>query len=327
MENVRDINMLDPPYPGLYGASSEASQPSAADRDTSTMNLRAAQACISCRKQKRKCDKALPACSLCQRMGRPCDYSDSTPTPNADDFALLRKKVTDLEARLESQSTAFGRSSSLGSRGADLSARESPGGEKVSSFPSMYFLDGEIFKESGLSIPKPSLPVEPEVVATLGSVIDIRDVVERYFENVHHWLPIISKKRMQITLSNPRFDLTADLALLLLCMKLITQSSHGSPEAAQTPLYLMAKRHLALVESGALLTLQLVQASLLIAMYEIGHAIFPAAYLTTGQCVRLGHLLGIHDRRAYPQGVKRLGAWAEIEETKRTWWGCMLLDR
>ena len=75
------------------------------------------------------------------------------------------------------------------------------------------------------------------------------------------------------------------------------------------------------------MTLQVVQATLLIAVYEIGHAIFPAAYLTTGQSVRLGHVLGLHDRQSYPQVLKRMGAWAEIEEARRTWWGCMLLDR
>lgn len=260
-------------------------------------------------------------------MSRACDYSDSTPTPSADDFALLRRKVTDLEAKLESQNTPFGRSSSLGSRGADLSASESPGADQVSTFPSIFFLDGEMFKEGGMTVPRPTIPVPRDVASTLGSVIDIRDIVERYFENVHLWLPIVSKKRMQLTLANPQLELTADLALLLLCMKLITQSSHGSPQAAQTPLYSMAKRHLALVESGALISQQLLQATILIASYELGHAIYPAAYLSTGQCARIGHLMGLNDRHGVPQLLRRSGAWTEVEELKRSWWACLLLDR
>lgn len=260
-------------------------------------------------------------------MGRGCDYSDSTPTPNADDFALLRKKVTDLEAKLECQHTAFGRGSSLGSRGVDLSTRESPRADQISVFPSMFFLEGEMFAEGRMTILKPDLKVPNDVAATLGSVVDLQDIVERYFENVHLWLPFVSKKRMQLTLSNPKLNLTADLALLLLCMKLITQSSHGNPQAAQTPLYSLAKRQITFVESGALLSLQLLQATILTAAYEIGHAIYPAAYLTTGHCARLGHLLGLNDRHAVPQMLRRSGAWAEIEETRRCWWACMLLDR
>lgn len=324
METTRDISMLDPLYPGLYGASNGSQPP---ERDLATMNLRAAQACTACRKQKRKCDKALPHCSLCQRMGRGCDYSDSTPTPNADDFALLRKKVTDLEAKLESQHTAFGRSSSFGSRGVVLSALASPNADQISVFPSMFFLEGDMFAEGRMTVPKPDLRVPDEVAATLGSIVDLQDIVGRYFENVHLWLPFISRKRMQLTLSNPRLELTVDLALLLLCMKLITQSPHGNPQVAQTPLYSLAKRQITFVESGALMSLQLLQAIILIAAYEIGHAIYPAAYLTTGQSARLGHLLGLNDRQAVPQVLKRSGAWAEIEETRRTWWACMLLDR
>lgn len=329
MDTVNDISMLDPPYPGLYGDRSPSNGvQSAGEIDTSSMSLRAAQACLACRKQKRKCDKALPACSLCQRMNRGCDYSDSTPTPNADDFALLRRKVTDLEARLESQSIAFGRSSSLGSRSVDLGVHGSPREtDQISNFPSMYFLDGDIFKETRLTVPKPSIPVPGDVAATLGSITDLSDVVERYFENVHLWLPVVSKKRMSLTLSNPQLTLTADLALLILCMKLVTQTSHGSPQEAQTPLYSMVKKQAILVESGALISLQLLQATVLIAAYEIGHAIYPAAYLTTGQCTRLGHLMGLHDKQVFPQLLKRSGAWAESEEVKRTWWSCMLLDR
>jgi Fungal specific transcription factor domain/Fungal Zn(2)-Cys(6) binuclear cluster domain len=327
MDTVPDISMLDPPYSGLYGNISPGSEPQAAERDFGSMSLRASQACIACRKQKRKCNKALPACSLCQRMVRPCDYSDSTPTPNADDFALLRKKVTDLEARLESQNVAFARSSSLGSRGADLSARESPGAEQVSLFPSLFVLEAEMFQEGRMTVPRPKLPVPNDAAATLGTIVDIRDIVERFFENIHLWLPIVSKKRMQLTLSNPRLELSADLALLLLSMKLITQSSHGSPQAAQTPLYAMTKRQITLVESGALLSLHLLQALVLTAAYEIGHAIYPAAYLTTGHTARIGHLMGLHDRKVVPQVLRRSGAWAEIEEIKRTWWACMLLDR
>ncbi len=327
MEKVRDISMLDPPYPGLYGENTIGGDETS-DRDMATIHLRAAQACTSCRKQKRRCDKVLPHCALCQKMGRQCDYSDSTPAPNADDFAMLRKKVIDLEARLEArQMSTFNGISSLGSRGSDLSSSESPREDQSTGFPTLFFLDGEIFHEGRLSVQKPNLTVPRDVTATLGSMIDIGDVAERYFENVHLWLPIVSKKRMQLTLSAPRFELSADLALLLLCMKLITQSSHGSPEAAQTALYNLVKRHATAVEASALMSLQLLQSCLLIAAYEIGNAIYPAAYLTTGHCVRIGLLLGINDRQSVPQVLRRSGAWAEVEEIKRVWWACMLLDR
>lgn len=60
---------------------------------------KASQACMTCRKQKRKCNKTLPACGLCERMNRHCDYSDGTPPPTTDDFNALRNKLVELESR------------------------------------------------------------------------------------------------------------------------------------------------------------------------------------------------------------------------------------
>ncbi|ETN37564.1 uncharacterized protein HMPREF1541_07186 [Cyphellophora europaea CBS 101466] len=324
MEYSRTIEMLD--SPGVYGvrphSSNDPSPP------TEHRGLRAAQACVACRKQKRKCDKQLPLCSLCSRMGRSCDYSDSTPTPNADDFAMLRQKVTDLEAKLESRDTPWGRTNVIGGGRSYISSPDqSLPPEQSSSFPPMFLLDSEIFKETRMIIPKPAIKLGPEVYNTLGSIIDVRDIVDRYFENVHLWLPIVSKKRTQLTLEKPAPDIPADLALLLLAMKLIGQGGHQNPIEAQSPLYWMAKHCFSLVESGGLMTVQFLQSALLITAYEIGNAIYPAAYLSSGHCTRIGILMGIHDRHHAPQILRKSGAWSEVEEIKRCWWAAMLFDR
>jgi hypothetical protein len=181
-----------------------------------------------------------------------------------------------------------------------------------------------------MTVTTPAVPVPPEVSAALGtSILDIQDVVDRYFANVHTWLPFISRKRMELTLTNPALELSFDLALLLLCMKLIVQVPSGGPRGARSPLYALAKRVFFTAESQGLICCRILQANILIAAYEIGHAIYPAAYLTTGHCARLGHALGLNDRRHTPQLFRRskVAAWAELEEIKRTWWATMLLDR
>jgi hypothetical protein len=307
---------------------------------------RAPQACVACRKQKRKCDKALPNCSLCNRMARPCDYSETTPTPNADDFAAMRQKVADLEARLEGRRPEFmswhepiksvsSRSPSSGVESGGSSAADGLSTINNPPFPAIFFLDAEVFTESRTVFAKPAIPVPAEVLATLGtSILDIQHVVCRYFANIHTWLPFISKKRLELTLSNPGLELSFDLALLLLCMKLITHvpstggKTGGGAQGARSSLYLLTKQMAFLAESNCLLSVQTMQAQILIAAYEIGHAIYPAAYLTTGHCARLGHALGLNDRRKAPQLLKKkVGAWAELEELKRCWWATMLLDR
>jgi len=59
----------------------------------------ASQACTSCRKQKRKCDKRLPSCGLCERIGRSCDYSEEARglAPSPEEFTALRQEVAELK--------------------------------------------------------------------------------------------------------------------------------------------------------------------------------------------------------------------------------------
>jgi hypothetical protein len=283
--------------------------------DDSTKS-RAHQACVSCRKQKRKCDKVLPACSLCRRLGRACDYREAPSSASSDDFVELRQKVQELEARLEPKQAGD----------AVLSPKNRPNQFAVNAFPAVFFLDSEIYQESRFDIPHPAISV-PEEVLELLREDDNGGMVESYFSTIHKWLPVVSRKRLFLTLSGPNACQGAELALLLLCMKLITHIPPQDSLSAQDTLYLTAKTFFTVVESSALMTVQLAQAALLLCAYEVGHGVYPAAFLTAGHCARLVYALGLHDRKGAPQMIKRPGAWAEQEELRRVWWGTLLLDR
>lgn len=95
---------------------------------------------------------------------------------------------------------------------------------------------------------------------------------------------------------------------------------------AQTQLYQDVKSFYHYVESQNGFSAQMIQALLLIAVYEIGHSIYPAAYLSIGNAARLGYAAGIHDRDA-PQMLPRCTTWTEQEERRRLWWGVVFLDR
>lgn len=126
---------------------------------------KANQACLSCRKQKRKCNKALPACALCARMNRHCDYSDVTPSPTSEDFHVLRMKLLELEGRLNatnalsnphanfaSSSTAANLTApepSAASIGGYPNHQEDPWNAIQNRFPAITFLDSQSFKTGG----------------------------------------------------------------------------------------------------------------------------------------------------------------------------------
>ncbi|CZT04387.1 uncharacterized protein RCO7_10031 [Rhynchosporium graminicola] len=62
----------------------------------------------------------------------------------------------------------------------------------------------------------------------------------------------------------------------------------------KTPQYLAAKAFYLDLELQGIVSIQVLQALILLALYETGHAIFPSAAVSTEACVRCGQALGIN---------------------------------
>ncbi|KAK3362698.1 hypothetical protein B0T25DRAFT_586894 [Lasiosphaeria hispida] len=295
-----------------------------------TQGAKASQACISCRKQKRKCDKTLPMCSLCGRMGRPCDYSDgSPPVPTADDLASLHTRLAELEQRLrnpavsETSPSVFSDASrqSVNSRGPLWL-----GPPSMNRFPSAIFLDIDCFKWAQLPIPKPNVDVPQDVYEILSHGNAVQEATAEYFDSVHHWFPIISKKRMSLGIS--LWEGGPDLAMLFLAMKLVTsQPVAGVDSAVDNHLYTASKRFLALLEGSGTLSLIHLQSMILVTLYEFGHAIYPAAWMSIAMCARYIDIIGIPSFKESSLMLGSCATWTESEERRRVWWAVYILDR
>ncbi|KAE8451392.1 hypothetical protein EG329_004021 [Mollisiaceae sp. DMI_Dod_QoI] len=303
---------------------------------------KAPQACMSCRKQKRKCSKTLPACALCERMNRHCDYSDASPPPTSEDFNALQMKVMELESRLNggggvmNQTSPYATPSSTNMTGPDglgpqvpvyTPPQDIPWQGVQNRFPAIAFLDSESFKYGGIAIPKPTVEIPVDVLELIGDGPSVQGAISEYFSTVHKWMPIVSQKRLTRNMANPLWEGGPDLALLFLCMKLITSRPHDGVECAHNPIYLSAKRFVALMEATGTVSLLVLQANLLVTWYEYGQAIYPAAWMSAGWCIRYANMLGINGHDEAAQLLGRLGTWTEQEERRRTWWGVLLTDR
>ncbi|RDW85927.1 hypothetical protein BP5796_04252 [Coleophoma crateriformis] len=128
---------------------------------------------------------------------------------------------------------------------------------------------------------------------------------------------------MEKVMNVPRDNANADTAFLLSCMKLLlhTPQSGSLPEAL--PLYRIIKAVALQLELAGLQSLMVIQSELLIAVYELGHGIYPAAYTTVARCARQAISIGIHSREA----PHFLQPWAEWEEEIRVWWFIVMLNR
>jgi hypothetical protein len=174
-------------------------------------------------------------------------------------------------------------------------------------FPSVFFLSPEVFHHAQLEIPRPHVPISHEITEMVGDPIQIQAVAETYFRTVHGWWPIISKRRFYQVLMSPFAQRRQELYLVTLSMKL----SCLSAEDVSPTLYRAVKRFYSDLEVAGL--------------YEIGHAIYPAAFLSTGACARYAVLLGL-DRDGRP-GSEKSPSFDEREERRRAWWGVLILDR
>lgn len=130
-------------------------------------------------------------------------------------------------------------------------------------------------------------------------MLDSTEVIEQvactYFTTIHNWFPFISRKRMNLGLSLAHGG--PDLALLFLAMKLITTTPDLGPSssssAADLPLYGTTRRFMALLEAAGTASILYLQAIVLVALYELGHAVYPAAWMSVGSCVRYATMLGL----------------------------------
>nr|POE69106.1 putative transcriptional regulatory protein [Quercus suber] len=312
----------------------------------------APNACNACRRNKRKCDKQTPVCSLCLRHKRRCEYAAVYKAPTPENFNALRDEVAELRSLMRRQSNAdgvsktarYGRSSRMADgpsavisdRSNRSSTTLSPPDNSItvtkvpswlgrSYFPPAFLLDSNAFEYARSVIQPVHLQVPADVLSALGTSAELREMTEEYFLSVHSYFPIISMIRLYQNLSNPHRESGADVALLFMAMKL-TSTEVPEGQHPQTRTYHDVKSLLSHVEAQHGFSLPLIQALLLIGVYEIGHAIHPASYLTVGHAARLGHAMGLHERDA-PQMLPRATRWTEEEERRRVWWAVVVLDR
>ncbi|KAI0473989.1 hypothetical protein GGR56DRAFT_676430 [Xylariaceae sp. FL0804] len=69
------------------------------------------------------------------------------------------------------------------------------------------------------------------------------------------------------------------------------------------------------------------QALVLVALYEYGQGIYPAAWMTVAQCVRYADFIGLPSYKDSNSVLGHCGTWSEAEERRRTWWAVYVLDR
>ncbi|PNP51028.1 hypothetical protein THARTR1_08256 [Trichoderma harzianum] len=288
--------------------------------------------CFSCRHNKRRCDKTLPACQLCIRRGVDCCY----PKRRAQKYVVLPEEDGTTEDSItgrhdalvnrvadSDRSSDWEQQSPLETSGATASAIQSFG-----TATAIQFIAPTLFREAHLEIPRINITVPRHVTALTGEIEQIRAISATFFSQVVIWTPVIFRKNFFNIALNPLSPRRTEGILLSLCMKLYcTPTTQDEPDG-RTALYKATKQFYCEVEAAGILSICILQSAILIAVYEIGHAIYPAAYLTVGACARYGIALGLDKLLVDLTGENNAARpWMEVEEMRRVWWGILILDR
>ena len=162
-------------------------------------------------------------------------------------------------------------------------------------------------------------------MSLLSDMKDICAALSRFFLYVHTWMPFISKKRLYDLYLTEYHRSRPDVVLLLLAIRLITELPPVSPKNPRTPLYKATKHFYLDVEGSSSFSVLVLQAGVLLALYEVGHGVYPAAYLSIGAAARYAYALGINSNEN--GGTKKVLTIVEVEERRRVWWAIVILDR
>ncbi|KAJ5107682.1 fungal-specific transcription factor domain-containing protein [Penicillium angulare] len=145
--------------------------------------------------------------------------------------------------------------------------------------------------------------------------------VSDFIRIVDPWMPFIPLKELRTRLLDESRLFKGEDALLLACIKLNTEPLSG--DQAVNKHYLAVKSTFVNAEVYGTLSIKLLQASLLLLLYEHGHGIYPSAYTTLGSCARYLGALDIGTGSEYDD----TGDWMEGEQRRRLWWFIYVMER
>jgi len=162
----------------------------------------------------------------------------------------------------------------------------------------------------------------------MGNSHQVLSSAAEFFRTIHSWLPVISHRSFSARLVPARITSeTADFCLLTLLMHLLCSKPIDGTLTEQTrSLYLLLKSLVGMMEAVGISTLEMVQARLLMTVFEVGHRLYPATYISSGANLRAAMNLGVHVDENQKL-LKIFGSGERAEEAQRTWSGVLVTDR
>ncbi|RAQ73363.1 hypothetical protein COH20_004837 [Aspergillus flavus] len=190
---------------------------------------------------------------------------------------------------------------------------------------------------SSISLPVPDLAqltsdniahtIRTQVFTIIGDESRIRAVAAVYFRTIHPWFPILAEGPFYERLTYILTYTSPDLSLLTLCMVLLgAKPVNDEIPPRMRSLYILLKGFIATLEAIEINSVELLQCRLLLTIFEVGHGMYPAAYISMGANVRAAVALGANEvsKAQLEETFKSPG---RAGEARRIWRGIVIADR
>lgn len=159
------------------------------------------------------------------------------------------------------------------------------------------------------------------------------DILTAYLEGIEPWFPVLSVTKLRVQLSGTWEDTTLEVVLLSLAIVLVVKSAGtagSEDDRSSRSLYFFAKSRLAATEVLGINSFGIIQARILINLFEILHGFYPAAYISIAASTRAMEALDAFPEMGATEDttvITPLDTETNILERVLTWCGILILDR
>lgn len=161
---------------------------------------------------------------------------------------------------------------------------------------------------------------------TFGNRQAVEHVTTYYFNSINHWFTIVDKTTFESQADRMWSLPSAEVALLALCMLLIIRTPNENASSMDDGLYLSIKTAFILVQSKVPPSISLLQAELLIALYEYSHGLPQQAYMSIGSCLQMTRFFGWHIKSFWSEERQQFLP-ADLKLNSILWWAVVYVDR
>ncbi|OBT56984.1 hypothetical protein VE04_02557 [Pseudogymnoascus sp. 24MN13] len=170
--------------------------------------------------------------------------------------------------------------------------------------------------------------LEAQIFSVVGDGLRLREAAGVFFGTVNTWMPVVEERGYYARLSRFRVEAApSDFSLLTLCIFLVCAMPVDGEMSLETrSLYILIKGWVGMLEAMGTNTLAMLQSRLLLTTFEIGHAIYPSAFISAGANIQAAVALGASATSS--ADLSKVFPDPRIaEEARQTWRGIVVTNR